>query len=125
MKINFEANGYRLPTEAEWEYACRAGTNEYRYGEIDKIAWYIDNSGEVIQEVGLKTPNNWGLYDMLGNVWEWCNDLYDKEVYGEYRVFRGGGWCDYERSLGASCRRRSHPLADFDDLGFRIAKNLT
>ena len=118
------AEGFRLSTEAEWEYACRAGTAGIRYGELDLIAWYKDNSEKSTQPVGQKEPNAWGLYDMLGNVWEWCADLYDTEVYGAYRIFRGGGWCDEERSVMATTRRRSHPLKfKIDDLGFRIAKN--
>lgn len=125
-EIIFEktANGFRLPTEAEWEYACKAGTTGIRYGELNDIAWYKDNSENKTHNVGQKTPNAWGLYDMLGNVWEWCSDLYDTEVYGSYRIFRGGGFCDIERSVMATTRRRSHPLKfKIDDLGFRIAKN--
>lgn len=118
------ANGYRLPTEAEWEFACKAGTSGIRYGELDLIAWYKANSDQTTHNVGAKEPNAWGLYDMLGNVWEWCSDLYDTEVYGSYRIFRGGGWCDEERGVMATTRRRSHPLKfKIDDLGFRIAKN--
>jgi len=117
-----DADGFRLPTEAEWEYACRADTGKVRYGEIDAIAWYEANSGGSTQDVGLKKPNAWGLYDMLGNVWEWCEDLYDQEIYGNYRIFRGGGWNDSERGCLASNRRRSHPTYKIDDLGFRIVK---
>ncbi|MDO1451492.1 SUMF1/EgtB/PvdO family nonheme iron enzyme [Rhodocytophaga aerolata] len=118
------ANGFRLPTEAEWEYACRAGTSGIRYGELDHIAWYKNNSQESTQVVGQKEPNRWGLYDMLGNVWEWCSDIYDPQVYGSYRIFRGGGWCDEHRGVMASTRRRSHPTKfKIDDLGFRIARN--
>lgn len=125
-KITFDhtANGFRLPTEAEWEYACKAGTKGIRYNELDLIAWYKNNSDRTTHSVGKKEPNAWGLYDMLGNVWEWCSDIYDETVYGTYRIFRGGGWHDEERSVMASTRRRSHPLAfKIDDLGFRIAKN--
>jgi len=120
-----KANGYRLASEAEWQYACQAGSPELRYGPIDDIAWYKENSQGQSQPLGLKKPNAWGLYDMLGNVWEWCNDLYDEEVYGSYRIIRGGGWCDPERGILASNRRRSHPHSfKIDDLGFRIAQNL-
>lgn len=69
------ADGYRLPTEAEWEHACRAGTAGPRYGELDDIAWYRGNSHARIHDVGEKRPNAWGLYDMLGNVWDWCWDV--------------------------------------------------
>ncbi|UNC93774.1 formylglycine-generating enzyme family protein [Candidatus Contubernalis alkalaceticus] len=120
---DWEAEGYRLPLEAEWQYACKAGTTGYRYGELDMIAWFKDNSGGKLQEVGRKEPNAWGLYDMLGNVWEWCWDIYDKEVYGSYRIFRGGGWAEKARGCGATCRRRSHPSFCIDDLGFRLAKS--
>lgn len=126
-EIDFDqsANGYRLPTEAEWQYACKAGTSGIRYGDLDLIAWYKNNSENQTHNVGLKEPNTLGLYDMLGNVWEWCSDLYDTEVYGTYRIFRGGGWCDEERSIMATVRRRSHPTKfKIDDLGFRIAKKI-
>ena len=118
------ADGYRLPTEAEWEHACRAGTTAARYGELDEIAWYRGNSDERIHEVRGKLPNAWGLHDMLGNVWEWCWDFYDPEVYGSYRVLRGGGWFDEPWSCRASVRRRTHPTSRLDDLGFRPARSL-
>lgn len=117
------AGGYRLPTEAEWEHACRAGTTGPRYGPLDEVAWHRRNSHERIHDVGGKQPNSWGFYDMLGNVWEWCWDIYDAEVYGEYRVLRGGGWFDEHWSCRASVRRRSHPTFQVDDLGFRIARS--
>src|SRR5690606_25441983 len=69
---NKAANGFRLLTDAEWQYACKAGTKGYRYDSIDKIAWYQDNSNGSVQQVGELRPNPWGLYDMVGNVWEWC-----------------------------------------------------
>ncbi|WP_309097181.1 formylglycine-generating enzyme family protein [Streptomyces sp.] len=116
------ADGYRLPTEAEWEHACRAGGTGPRYGPLDDIAWYRGNAGEAIHPVGGKRPNAWGLYDMLGNVWDWCWDLYDPEVYGTYRVLRGGGWSDEHWSCRASVRRRSHPTFRIDDVGFRVAR---
>ncbi len=125
IKFDSASDGYRLPSEAEWEYACKAGTKESRYGEIDKIAWYKGNSAGMTHNVGMKEPNAWGLYDMLGNVWEWCTDIYDEQVYGSYRIFRGGGWFDEARSCLATNRRRSHPASfKIDDLGFRIARNL-
>jgi formylglycine-generating enzyme required for sulfatase activity len=124
--FDLHADGFRLPTEAEWEYACRAGTTGIRYGELDLIAWYRDNSENTTHDVGTKEPNLWGLHDMLGNVWEWCSDLYDETVYGSYRIFRGGGWHDEARGCMATNRRRSHPASfKIDDLGFRIARNMT
>ncbi|MEM9650233.1 MAG: SUMF1/EgtB/PvdO family nonheme iron enzyme [Bacteroidota bacterium] len=122
VTFNSTANGFRLPIEAEWQYACQAGSKDIRHGELGEIAWFKDNSNNRTQEVGQKLPNDWGLYDMLGNVWEWCSDVYDETVYGSYRVFRGGGWCDQERSVMATTRRRSHPFSfKIEDLGFRIA----
>lgn len=117
-----DAAGYRLPTEAEWEYACRAGGTGPRYGPLEEIAWYRGNSGGRIHPVGGRRPNAWGLYDMLGNAWDWCWDVYDAEVYGEYRVLRGGGWFDEHWSCRASVRRRSHPTFRVDDVGFRVAR---
>ncbi|MFC8126951.1 formylglycine-generating enzyme family protein [Streptomyces sp. NPDC057302] len=116
-------DGYRLPTEAEWEHACRAGTAGARYGPLDEIAWHAGNGAGRIHDVGGKRPNAWGLHDMLGNVWEWCWDLYDPEVYGTYRVLRGGGWFDEHWSCRASVRRRSHPTFRIDDVGFRVARS--
>ncbi|MEU5580822.1 formylglycine-generating enzyme family protein [Streptomyces huasconensis] len=117
------ADGYRLPTEAEWEHACRAGTTGPHYGPLDDIAWYRGNSGERVHDVGSRQANPWGLYDMLGNVWDWCWDVYDAEVYGGYRVLRGGGWFDEHWSCRASARRRSHPSYRVDDVGFRVARS--
>lgn len=121
---DWHADGYRLPGEAEWEFACRAGGNDTRYGELDAIAWYRDNSDEHAHAVGGKQPNAWGLYDMIGNVWEWCWDIYDAQIYGSYRVFRGGGWLDAPHACRASCRRKSHPTYRIDDLGFRLAQSV-
>ena len=124
VTFNSKADGFRLPTEAEWQYACQAGTTNTRYAKLEQIAWFKTNSNNCTQEVGQNPPNEWGLYDMLGNVWEWCTDIYDETVYGSYRVFRGGGWSDIERSVMATTRRRSHPYSfKIDDLGFRIALN--
>ncbi len=122
---NWTVNGYRLPTEAEWELACRAGSTEVRYGDLNDIAWYEENADSSLHEVGIKQPNNYGLYDMIGNVWEWCWDIFDAKVYGDYRVFRGGGWSDPARSCRVSCRRKSHPTFRMDDLGFRLAQSIS
>ncbi|MFF8912907.1 formylglycine-generating enzyme family protein [Streptomyces sp. NPDC015032] len=120
---DWTATGYRLPSEAEWEYACRAGTSGDRYGELDEIAWHRGNSGGAVHDVATRAPNAWGLYDTIGNVWEWCWDVYDSRVYGPYRVFRGGGGYDRPRGCRASCRRKSHPTFRIDDLGFRLARS--
>ncbi|HEY6891200.1 MAG TPA: SUMF1/EgtB/PvdO family nonheme iron enzyme [Solirubrobacter sp.] len=117
------ADGFRLPTEAEWEFACRAGTTGARYGDLAAIAWYRGNARDAVHAVGGKEPNAWGLYDMIGNVWEWCWDVYDRDVYGPYRVLRGGGWSDEHWSCRASVRRRSHPTFAIEDVGFRLARS--
>jgi formylglycine-generating enzyme len=125
LEWNQDSDGYRLPTEAEWEHACRAGTTGPRYGPLDEIAWYRGNSGDRLHEVAGRAPNAWGLHDMLGNAWDWCWDVYDAEVYGSYRVLRGGGWFDEHWSCRASVRRRSHPTFQVDDVGFRVARSVT
>jgi formylglycine-generating enzyme len=121
---NRDADGYRLPTEAEWQLACRAGTTGPHYGSLDSIAWFAGNSDGRRHEVAGKAPNAWGLFDTLGGVWEWCWDLFDPDVYGPYRVIRGGGWADPAWSCRAGVRRTTHPTARLDDLGFRLARNI-
>jgi formylglycine-generating enzyme required for sulfatase activity len=122
VECDWTADGYRLPLEAEWEYACRAGSAAVRYGELDEIAWHRGNSGDRVHDAGGKEPNVWGFYDMIGNVWEWCWDVFDPKVYGPFRVFRGGGWFDLPRACRASCRRKTHPTLRIDDIGFRLAR---
>jgi formylglycine-generating enzyme required for sulfatase activity len=117
------ADGYRLPTDAEWEHACRAGTTTPRYGDLDEIAWHRGNADARLHEVAGKSPNAWGLHDMLGNTWDWCWNLYDPNVYGPYRILRGGGWSDEHWSCRAAVRRRSHPTFKIDDVGFRLARS--
>jgi formylglycine-generating enzyme required for sulfatase activity len=109
-ECDFQASGYRLPTEAEWEYAARAGTTtEYFFGDapvqLKDYAWFKENCTRRPRPVGSRKPNAWGLYDVYGNVWEWCNDFYAEDYYqqsperdprgpaeGENRVVRGGCW---------------------------------
>ncbi|UOQ60024.1 formylglycine-generating enzyme family protein [Leucobacter rhizosphaerae] len=116
------AAGFRLPTEAEWVRACRAGTDGARYGELDQIAWSAADEITGPQPVGRKNPNAFGLHDTLGNVWEWCWDRLDPARYGDYRVLKGGGWADPEWSCRAGVRRGDAPDARLEDTGFRIAQ---
>ena len=109
---------YRLPTEAEWEYACRAGTTGDYAGNLTEMAWYSENSGNKTHAVGGKQPNAWGLADMHGNVWEWCQDWYHETYYGaptdgsawlsggeqKYRVLRGGSWSPDASGLRSAAR---------------------
>jgi formylglycine-generating enzyme required for sulfatase activity len=119
----------RLPSEAQWEYACRAGTDTPRYGEkLNEIAWYWDNSNEETHPVGQKAPNDWGLYDTLGNVFEWCADLWTenyKTTKGSatlvHRVIRGGSWYDVAQLVRAAYRVRYEPSYLRFNLGFRCA----
>lgn len=119
-----DADGYRLPTDAEWQVACRAGSTGPRYGVLDEIAWYDANSDGRVHPIAQKRPNAWGIFDTLGGIWEWCWDLYDPEVYGAYRVIRGGGFADSSWSCRAGVRRKTTPAARLDDLGLRLARTL-
>lgn len=114
--------GYRLPTEAEWEYACRARSSGPHYAPLDDIAWTENDHVDTPQVVGAKQPNEFGLYDTLGNVWEWCWDLLDPARYGDYRVFRGGGFADKPWSVRASTRRGGAPGMSHPDVGLRLAR---
>ena len=125
--------GLRLPTEAEWEYACRAGTTDSRYGQIDAIAWYEGNNLKQTSPVGEKQANAFGLHDMLGNVWEWCSDLYapypstpqvdpQGPKSGQFRVVRGGSWSDNMRSCRASYRYGNAYAFKNPYIGFRVAR---
>jgi len=131
--------GYRLPTEAEWEYTARGGnkSKEYKYAgsdDVDKVAWYTSNSGGRTQEVGKKAPNELGIYDMSGNVWEWCSDWYGNysssaqtnpyNNSGSVRVFRGGSWCFSATLTRVAYRCRFSPSFTLGDLGFRICRTV-
>ena len=133
VSCNWDANGYRLLSEAEWEYAARGGEYHLYSGSnsLDEVAWYDANSEKETHPVGQKKPNGFGLHDMSGNVWEWCWDW-----YGDYstenqsdptgaptssiRVIRGGGWHYAERDLRVSFRDRTPPKRSFGSLGFRL-----
>lgn len=117
-----DADGYRLPTEAEWEYACRAGSTGPHYGPLAEVAWTSADGLQAPQDVGLRLPNLNGLFDTLGNVWEWCWDLLDPGRYDDYRVFRGGGFADDAWSVRASVRRGGPPRTRHEDVGFRFAR---
>ena len=118
---------FRLPTEAEWEYACRAGTTtKWSFGddekELDKYGWYNMNSDGTIHEVGQKLPNPWGLYDMHGNVWEWCKDWYDSDK--DTKVLRGGSWDEYADRSRSAGRYGNYPDIRFISIGFRLLRTL-
>ncbi|MBN2688225.1 MAG: formylglycine-generating enzyme family protein [Deltaproteobacteria bacterium] len=133
-------NKYRLPTEAEWEYACRAGnTARFSFGDDDsdlgRYAWYFSNSSGETHQVAQKEPNAWGLYDMHGNVWEWCQDWYGDYPSGHVtdqsgpssgsdRVLRGGSWCNLAGLVRSAFRLRRNPGFRYSyGLGFRFARD--
>lgn len=136
-KLNAQIEGLnvRMPTEAEWEYAARAGSTESRYGELDAVAWCGANSHEETYSVGQKQPNAWGLYDMLGNVWEWTGDSFDTypsdattdpSVHvGGRRVLRGGSWRDSTESCRATSRDATLPTGSSHSYGLRLARSHT
>ncbi len=111
--------GYRLPTEAEWEVAARAGAESFGVNDLAAVAWFDQNSGSTPHPVGEKLANAWGFHDLLGNVYEWTGDWYLK---GPYRVFRGGSWYSPARDVRAAARLWYLPLASNSTLGFRLAR---
>ncbi len=137
-----DADGYRLPTEAEWEYACRAGTETaYSFGEdaaqLAEYAWFDGNSDNRTHAVGLKKPNGWELHDLHGNVWEWCWDWYGhyrptltndgvltlNDPMGSKRVMRGGSFVNNAKIMRAAVRNRVEPEPRFGFIGFRCVRN--
>jgi len=134
-----EGCAYRLPTEAQWEYACRAGSNSAAptQAELNQIAWYQDNSGGTTHPVASKKPNKWGLYDMLGNVSEWCRGYYHTDypektaedpngpLHGAYKVIRGGSWGFFAPSLRPAARASEPPSYQLKQTGFRIIMQIT
>jgi formylglycine-generating enzyme required for sulfatase activity len=136
-KLNtLTGKNFRLPTEAEWEYAARSGGKQSKYAggdNVDAVAWYAKNSSKKTHPVGQKEPNGLGLYDMGGNVWEWCQDWYDPDYYGQsprndpqggasgsFRVNRGGSWGGADVNARTTSRYRNEPRDRYDDLGFRL-----
>ena len=117
-----DSDGYRLPTEAEWEFACRAGSTGPHYGPLAEVAWTAADGVTAPQPIGGKMPNLNGMFDTLGNVWEWCWDFLDPARYDQYRVFRGGGFADDAWSVRASVRRGGAPRMHHEDVGFRVAR---
>jgi len=139
-QCDFNKKGCRLPTEAEWEYACRAGSSgKFCFGDdkssLSQYAWYGANSNGTYP-VGIKKPNAWGLYDMHGSVYEWCNDFYDKNYYrnspdnnptgpqsGTHRVLRGGSWLNHSDHSRSAHRSREDPGIWDSFIGFRIVRS--
>jgi formylglycine-generating enzyme required for sulfatase activity len=129
---------YALPTEAQWEYACRAGTTgRWISGDgpgLEELAWFKNNSGDITHPVRTKKANAWGLYDMHGNVWQWCQDYFDVGYYavspaddppgpatGTYRVYRGGSWANNGGNVRSAYRYRDNAIGRYPDLGLRVA----
>jgi formylglycine-generating enzyme required for sulfatase activity len=123
MNNNNDGYVYRLPTEEEWEFCCRAGsTTDFCFGDseaqLNNYAWFYKNSDNKTHPVGEKNPNGFGLYDMHGNVWEWCSDV----GHGSYRVLRGGSWDGFAQYLRSAYRSSRSPGYSYNDVGFRLVR---
>ncbi|WP_300566128.1 SUMF1/EgtB/PvdO family nonheme iron enzyme [Flavobacterium sp.] len=142
FNCDFTANGYRLPTEAEWEFAAKGGTKSKNHifagsDDSNEVAWFIKNSTRKPHTVGTKMPNELGLYDMNGNVWEWCWDWYNKDYYktedgnnpqgplrGEKKSVRGGSWDSQLNYLRTANRISTSPEKTNEFYGFRLARTV-
>jgi formylglycine-generating enzyme len=139
IKCDFSKNGYRLPTEAEWEYAAKGGSKSkgYKYSgsnNLGEVGWYGDNSGVKTHSVGGKKSNELGIYDMSGNVWEWCWDWYGDysssaqtnphgQGSGSSRLLRGGSWNYFARNCRTANRNFYYPSYSLSFIGFRLCRN--
>jgi len=145
-RCDLSKNGFRLPTEAEWEYACRAGTRTHfcsgnTVSDLDRVGWYIGNSDGRVHSVALKEPNVWGLYDMHGNVWEFCYDGYDAArhfgnypasdvtdpvgfEHFNYRIMRGGGWFSAPSECRSAVRGAFWTGGGSHYIGFRVVRSV-
>lgn len=141
LKSHSKGVKFSLPTEAQWEYAARGGNRSRGYtysgsNTVGDVAWYDGNGGRKSHDVGAKMANELGLYDMSGNVWEWCRDWYDRNAYSSHagrnpagpdrgfkRVVRGGRWVDSARLCRSASRSRYAPSGTFGNLGFRLVRS--
>ena len=136
-RLNAKNDGfhYSLPTEAQWEYAARAGTTAAHAGNLDEMAWYGKNSGGTTHPVGTKKPNAFGLFDMHGNVWEWCDAWYGNysanaetdpkgPLTGTHRILRGGSWKDQASNARSAVRAWLPATTRYKDMGFRVVARL-
>jgi formylglycine-generating enzyme required for sulfatase activity len=127
VTFDFSKNGYRLPIEKEWEYAAKAGTQNLWSGtddvsQLGDYAWLRENSEKSTHPIATKKPNEWGFYDMSGNVYEWCWDKYNPKGADADRVYRGGSWGNYASNLRSANRYYTSPFYRVNEFGFRVCR---